>query len=289
MMRNVAICLLIFFFAFVSQNIGDARTRRVVSKKSVKAKTETKTKKQADIPKAVIKYPVVTEPTNVKKPFAAYLKQNEVAPLPIAFFVAVPLFPQPSNALSITTHEGDDESVSSVDAAIIETASMEMSGSVSQESILVETGGQAKEDEPAICEMGAVGGIFCGAAALNAEIRFPLKQVFGPTTTSLRLLFGMAQSNDQLTRYFPLQVDYIFNFAPGYLSAVENYVGMGLSYAGGVGGQAFYGVQSDGFTGKLFGEFGYGLLNSGLSSTSHNGVTVLLGYRKDWPLWKKTK
>ncbi len=288
-MRNIAVCLLIFFFVFVSQNSGDTRPRRVVSKKSVKAKTETKTKKQADAPKAIIKYPVVTEPSNVKKPFATYLKQNEVAPLPIAFFVAVPLFPQPSAALPITIHEGGDESIGNLDAAIIETASMEMSGSVSQESTLAETGGQAKEEKPAICEMGVVGGIFSGAAALNAEIRFPLKQVFGPTTTSLRILFGMAQSNDQLTRYFPLQIDYIFNFVPGYLSAVENYVGMGLSYAGGVGGQAFYGVQSDGFTGKLFGEFGYGLLNSGLSSTSHNGVTVLLGYRKEWPFWKQTK
>ncbi len=285
MMRILAVFLLIFVFVFGSQNFGDARSRPVTHKKTVKTKTEAK--KTTVAPKSVVKYPVVAEPANVKKPFASYLKENEAAPLPIAFFFAVPLFPQYDNAAAITMHEGEDNGVNAVDAAILETASMEMTNYPSSESTLTETGAQNRDEEPALCEVGTVGGLFSGAAAINAEIRFPLKQVFGPATTSLRLLFGMAQSNDQLTRYFPLQVDYIFNFSPGYLTAVENYVGAGLSYAGGVGGQVFYGIQSDGFSGKIFGEFGYGLLNSGPFLTSHKGVSVLLGYRKEWPFWRK--
>lgn len=284
-MRIISICLLIFVLVFGSQNSGDARSRRVTHKKTVKGKTEAK--KTTVAPKPVVKYPVVSEPANVKKPYVSTIVQNEAAPLPIAFSIAVPLFPQYDNATSITMHEGEDNGVNAVDAAVLETASMEMTADLSSEAVFVETAVQNLDEEPGMCEVGVVGGLFSGAAALNAEIRFPLKQVFGPATTSLRILFGIAQSEDQLSRYFPLQIDYIFNFSPGYISSVENYVGAGLSYAGAVGGQAFYGMQSDGFTGKLFGEFGYGLINSGLDSTSHKGVTVLLGYRKEWPFWKK--
>ncbi|MDI6732071.1 MAG: hypothetical protein QME05_05840 [Candidatus Margulisbacteria bacterium] len=149
---------------------------------------------------------------------------------------------------------------------------------------------QEKEDKN-IYEVGVIAGLFSGAIALNGEVRFPLPKVYGPATTSLRCLFGIAQSANSAVRYYPIQADYIFNFPPGYITGVENYFGLGLNFnlystnvgIGLFGGQACYGVQCDGFNGKLFGEIGYGLINSGSFASSQKGVSLLLGYRRNWP------
>ena len=142
-------------------------------------------------------------------------------------------------------------------------------------------------------ELGVIAGLFSGATALNGEIRFPLQKVFGPATTAVRYLFGVAQSGNAATRYYPVQADYIFVFPPEYITGVENYLGIGLNFTlystgGGIGmlgGQVCYGVQSEGFNGKLFGEIGYGLINSGSFSSSQKGISLLMGYRKVWPFY----
>jgi hypothetical protein len=68
---------------------------------------------------------------------------------------------------------------------------------------------------------------------------------------------------------------------------VENYLGVGLNYlvlttgrrSGTVGGEAFYGIQSEGFGGMVFGEIGYAIMRTGFSA-SYKGASVLAGYRK---------
>jgi hypothetical protein len=78
-----------------------------------------------------------------------------------------------------------------------------------------------------------------------------------------------------------------YNFPPDWFSGVENYLGFGLNYvvlttgrvSGSAGGQVLYGVESEGFDGRLFGEIGYGIVRTGFSA-SQRGLTVMAGYRR---------
>jgi hypothetical protein len=136
-------------------------------------------------------------------------------------------------------------------------------------------------------EVGGVAGFFGGATAFLGEIRFSLGRVLGPATLSLRASTGLAQSKEMDRRFVPLNLDLLFSFPPGWFSGVENYLGVGLNYlvlttgrrSGTVGGEAFYGIQSEGFGGMVFGEIGYAIMRTGFSA-SYKGVSVLAGYRK---------
>ena len=138
-------------------------------------------------------------------------------------------------------------------------------------------------------KIGGTAGLFSASTGAFGEIRFSLPYIFGPATTSVRLAGGLAQSDDTSRRYAPIMLDWIFNLPAGWFTGVENYAGMGLNYVvitsgrvpGSIGGQFFYGVQSRGFGGKLFGEMGYGVLRTGFTP-DHKGTTVLFGYRRDW-------
>lgn len=138
-------------------------------------------------------------------------------------------------------------------------------------------------------EIGAQAGFYSGSTSALGELRFKLPYIFGPATTTLRLAGGLAQSRDTSRRYAPVMLDGIFNFPAGWFSGVENYVGAGLNYVvltsgmkpGTIGGQVFYGVESNGFLGKLYGEMGWGILRTGFSP-SHRGTTITVGYRKEW-------
>lgn len=138
-------------------------------------------------------------------------------------------------------------------------------------------------------EIGGMGGVFAAATGIFGEIRLPMALVYGPATSSLRLAGSYAQSENTARRYATLHADGIFNFPPGVITGVENYLGAGLNYvvlttgrtAGTVGGELFYGIDGKGFGGKLFAELGYAILRTGFSP-SHKGATVLVGYRRDW-------
>lgn len=160
------------------------------------------------------------------------------------------------------------------------------------EEDLVEIKGKTRKPKAATparfnFELGFLSGFYAATPAFSVEFRFPLAYVVGPTTSALRLVTGFAQTENLSRRYLPIYVDTLFYFPPGYLTGVENYVGCGLNYVflttgrktGSLGGQIFYGVQSEGFTGKVFGELGYGLLRTGFSP-AQKGLTILLGYRK---------
>jgi hypothetical protein len=149
-----------------------------------------------------------------------------------------------------------------------------------------------KEKEPWIkFQFGGMGGVLAGTTGIFADMRFPLSYVYGPATTSLRLAGGYAQSEDSGRRYVPLLIDGVLNFPPGHFTGVENYIGAGLNYVlittgrtpGTIGGEVFYGVDGDGFGGKIFAELGYGILRTGFSP-SHRGLSVLVGYRSNWSL-----
>ncbi|MBN2057579.1 MAG: hypothetical protein JW782_02130 [Candidatus Saganbacteria bacterium] len=141
-------------------------------------------------------------------------------------------------------------------------------------------------------EIGSLAGIYANSTGILGEVRFPMRFVLGPATSSFRFCGGLVQSADMTRRFAPAMVDIILNFPAGYFSGVENYLGGGLNYvvrmtgqtAGTVGGQCFYGIESSGFGGKLFGEIGFGILRSGFSP-SHKGTTMLFGYRRDWALF----
>lgn len=136
-------------------------------------------------------------------------------------------------------------------------------------------------------EAGGVYGFFAGTTALLGEVRVPLQYIFGPATTTVRLSTGLTQSRDTSQRHIPLNLDLLFNFPPGWLTGVENYAGAGLNYialmSGGkqgmIGGEVFYGVQSEGFGGVVFGELGYAVMRAG-SSPAQKGISALIGYRK---------
>ena len=92
-------------------------------------------------------------------------------------------------------------------------------------------------------------------------------------------------------RFAPVMFDIVLNFPAGWFTGVENYLGGGLNYvvkmtgqtAGTVGGQIFYGIESEGFGGKLFGEIGWAALRTGFSP-SQKGTTILFGYRTPWKI-----
>lgn len=163
---------------------------------------------------------------------------------------------------------------------------------VTEETVIVEAEAEAKGEEPRLeFEIGGLAGIFAGATGFYGELRLDLNRVYGPATTSIRLAGGFTQSEDGGRRYAPIHIDGILNFPPGIITGVENYVGAGLNYVvrttgqvpGSIGGELFYGVQSKGFSGKLFGEVGYGILRTGFTP-AHSGLTLLMGYRRDWKI-----
>jgi len=215
-----------------------------------------------------------------KKPVSRYKKKKPAVPAPKAVPMQTVLVKGP---LSISI----ESSAESMDLVM---PSFEANVEATLESMFEEPQAEQKAKESdGTREFGISAGLFSGAVAINGEVRFPLQKVFGPATTSIRYLFGIAQNENSTTRYYPLQADYIFNFPAGYITGVENYIGLGLNYTlyssgngiGMVGWQACYGIQSEGFSGKLFCELGYGLINSGSSGTSAKGVSLLLGYRKN--------
>jgi hypothetical protein len=138
-------------------------------------------------------------------------------------------------------------------------------------------------------QIGGMAGLFAACTTALGEVRFPLPYIFGPATSSMRLAGGLCQSEDMSTRYAPIHVDCILNFPAGWFTGVENYLGGGLNYVlrmtgpetGTIGAEIFYGVESRGFGGMLFGEMGYGALRS-TQVPSHRGISVMLGYRRDW-------
>ncbi|MFH1541778.1 MAG: hypothetical protein ABIE84_01665 [bacterium] len=153
------------------------------------------------------------------------------------------------------------------------------------EEVVVETPGRP------LYGIGLMGGVLAGTSGFNLETRIPQSYIFGPATTCLRLAAGLWQTNDTSLRLAPLQIGAIFNFAPGHITGVENYLGVGLNYivkmTGGrgskVGGQIFYGISSSGFSGRLFGELGWAVLRpDGLAA--QKGATLLFGYSKEWPV-----
>lgn len=160
---------------------------------------------------------------------------------------------------------------------------------VTEETVIVEE--KEKGEARLEFEIGGLAGIFAGTTGFYGELRFDLNRVYGPATTSIRLAGGFAQSESGDRRYVPIHIDGILNFPPGIITGVENYVGVGLNYVirtsgqvpGSIGGELFYGVQSDGFSGKLFGEIGYGFLRTGFSP-DHKGLTLMMGYRRGWQI-----
>lgn len=141
-------------------------------------------------------------------------------------------------------------------------------------------------------EIGGVAGLFAAATGLGGELRSPLPYILGPATSSLRISAGLMQSEDTSRRYAPVQIDGILNFPAGWFTGVENYLGAGLNYVvlttgrkpGTIGGEIFYGVSSEGFGGKVFGEMGWGILRTD-SNSFQEGTIVLVGYRREWGLF----
>jgi len=136
-------------------------------------------------------------------------------------------------------------------------------------------------------ELGATAGVFASTTAVNLEMRLPLVWIVGPAKTSLRGSGSFSQTENADRRYAFTACDGILNFPAGWLTGVENYFGAGLNYtnlttgqrSGALGGQLFYGIESEGFGGRIFGEVGWAILRTGFSS-SNRGVSVLLGYRR---------
>lgn len=138
-------------------------------------------------------------------------------------------------------------------------------------------------------EIGGLAGLYSAGTGIFGEGRLDLPLIYGPATTSFRIMGGFVQSEDANRRYAPVMIDGILNFPAGYFTGVENYLGAGLNYVvltsgqrpGIIGGQIFYGVESNGFGGRLFGEIGFGILRTGFSP-AHKGLNVLVGYRTKW-------
>jgi hypothetical protein len=136
-------------------------------------------------------------------------------------------------------------------------------------------------------ELGAHGGVFAGTTGFFVGARAPLGLVLGPAVAAVRLSAGLTQTMTTDRRYVPVCLDLVFNFPPGWFSGVENYLGGGLNYTavtsgrkqGTFGGELFYGVQSEGFGGIVFGELGFAILRSG-SAPSSSGLIVMVGFRE---------
>ncbi|MFH1386072.1 MAG: hypothetical protein ABIH50_00185 [bacterium] len=147
--------------------------------------------------------------------------------------------------------------------------------------------GLKKARQGSYYEIGLSTGFFAGATVLLGEVRAPLRFIYGPATTSVRLMTGLAQNGETQARYVPVGIDLIFNFPPGVFTGVDNYLGVGLNYLvltsgrkqGAVGGELFYGVESNGFGGVVFGEIGYSSVQAS-SSPGLKGATVMVGYRQ---------
>jgi len=155
------------------------------------------------------------------------------------------------------------------------------------EEAVVKEAQEQTPKKPALFEIGAGMGVFAGGSAnLIAEARFPLRIVIGPAKLGLRVASGYVQDQGGGRKFVPVNLDLIFNFPPGWFTGTNNYIGCGLNYtaltsgrvAGTVGGEVFYGVESEGFGGTVFGEMGYSLLRTGFSP-SQKGITVMIGYR----------
>ena len=136
-------------------------------------------------------------------------------------------------------------------------------------------------------EAGLHGGVFAGTSGFFAGVRAPLGIVLGPPVAAVRLSAGLTQTMATDRRYVPVSLALVFNFPPGFFSGVENYLGGGLNYTalttgqkpGTIGGELFYGIQSEGFGGIVFGELGFGVLRSGLVPAS-SGLIVMVGFRE---------
>ncbi len=165
--------------------------------------------------------------------------------------------------------------------------------SVTEEAIIQpETKTKQKSPPRLKFEIGALAGLFGNAMGATGELRFPLRFVLGPATTSLRIAGGVVQTEDMSRKYAPVLVDWIFNYPSGVITGLENYVGVGLNYvvlttrrvSGAPGGQIFYGIDCRGFGGKVVVELGWAVLRTGFSS-DYKGLSLMLGYRRDWGLF----
>ena len=133
-------------------------------------------------------------------------------------------------------------------------------------------------------------GLFSRAMSAFGGIRLPLGFIVGPARSALRLAVGYTQPEDIARRYVLVQADGILNYPAGWLTGVENYLGLGVNYvvltsdrvAGTVGGECFYGIDSDGFGGKLYGELGYGYIGLAGATPAYHGLTLMMGYRLDF-------
>jgi len=138
-------------------------------------------------------------------------------------------------------------------------------------------------------QVGGNIGLFAGVMGGIGELRLPLGKIVGPAKLALRFSGGLLQNDDMSKRYAPIMFDCLLNFPAGWFTGVENYLGIGGNYicrmtggqAGTIGGQLCYGIESDGFGGKLYGELGWAILRTGFSP-SQKGTTVLFGYRLPW-------
>ncbi len=155
------------------------------------------------------------------------------------------------------------------------------------EEAVARAGQEPAAKKPALFEMGAAIGVFAGGNAnLIAEARAPLRLVLGPARLGIRAAVGYVQDPVTSRKFVPVIADLLFNFPPGWFTGTNNYIGFGLNYtalttgrvAGTVGGELFYGVESEGFGGTVFGEVGYAILRTGFSP-SRRGLTVMIGYR----------
>ena len=124
---------------------------------------------------------------------------------------------------------------------------------------------QPKRESRFKFELGATAGVFASTTAVNLEMRLPLVWIVGPAKTSLRASGSFSQTENADRRYAFAACDGILNFPAGWLTGVENYLGVGLNYtmmttgrrSGALGGQLFYGIESEGFGGRIFGEMGW--------------------------------
>lgn len=138
---------------------------------------------------------------------------------------------------------------------------------------------------------GARLGLFGDTTGVLAEVDFPARLIIGPATTAIRFSCGLTQNQEMTRRFVPVCFDLLLNFPAGYITGVENYIGAGLNYLalttgrtqGTIGGEVFYGVESEGFGGDVFGEIGYSLMRTGFSN-SEKGLTVMVGYKGIWAL-----
>jgi hypothetical protein len=135
-------------------------------------------------------------------------------------------------------------------------------------------------------ELGVNGGIFYGGNIWLGEVRAGLPLIIGPARSSLRIMTGLVQSPDQDRKFIPAYADILLNYPPGIITGTNNYFGAGINYvvltngrkAGSIGGEIFYGVETEGFNGKIYGEVGYQVIRTGFSA-SEKGISLIIGYR----------